>query len=624
MRPPAAKSTTLIAAALLAHIAFLLPTAANAGFLASLLPAPAAGGAAGGKFKPNCGACMDVVKTYAETFPCTGPGLCGFHCGMLCDKDGRSDRRVQEVPGVGAEPCATEPCKIGEVCSAEGAKEGTVFCKKYGLCPAALACLEYQKKLGADYNGKKADVDQMYERIRCGVRTTEICNQLSSDMKMPFGGNQIDVCASTPFDHPSHKLYSLECVNDPSCPDWESALAHASSQAASCRGCYWAVKTFPLFTGQCMPKAAKTATLTGPDSLGQILENYIEGKDHAEPLRHTKGMVDELRCQFYLNEASKDPIIQPRYMNDRFGHAALEEPQGDPTNPPDEKFVQLSANIRAGDREHGRRGPKSAPRLRGPVGQEMEALTAPEAKFDDCENLKNSNKERDKNCEGESSPTMKDSAKIPKPSDCMDHWWIMSQSMTARGWAERFLNELQAPYFDGFGPKRGASFDGSYKVPAKYHERSARKQCQCMGFCAYLKDEQTAFQDKCALNKVETFQLMRDDYLQQGFRFKMKVPPKPAKPVPAGVKRSDGLPAPVALSGGGVPTWYPKAVDQDDVTALNNVASGGTWEWFETGEYSATKLLRLDEIVTSVPVLAKMAHDVKIKLVPKAKPLARL
>ena len=368
MRPPAAKSTTLIAAALLAHIAFLLPTAANAGFLASLLPAPAAGGAAGGKFKPNCGACMDVVKTYAETFPCTGPGLCGFHCGMLCDKDGRSDRRVQEVPGVGAEPCATEPCKIGEVCSAEGAKEGTVFCKKYGLCPAALACLEYQKKLGADYNGKKADVDQMYERIRCGVRTTEICNQLSSDMKMPFGGNQIDVCASTPFDHPSHKLYSLECVNDPSCPDWESALAHATSQAASCRGCYWAVKTFPLFSGQCMPKPAKTSTLTGPDSLGQILENYIEGKDHAEPLRHTKGMVDELRCQFYLNEASKDPIIQPRYMNDRFGHAALEEPQGDPTNPPDEKFVQLSANIRAGDREHGRRGPKSAPRLRGPVG----------------------------------------------------------------------------------------------------------------------------------------------------------------------------------------------------------------------------------------------------------------
>jgi hypothetical protein len=364
-----------------------------------------------------------------------------------------------------------------------------------------------------------------------------------------------------------------------------------------------------------MPKAAKEATLTGPDSLGQILQNYIEGKDHAEPLRHTKGMVDELRCQYYLNEASKDPIIQPRYMNDRFGHTALEKPQDDPSNPPDESFAQLAENIKARRGKRGVGGAKPAA-LRGPVGQGMEALTPPKTKFDDCENLKNANKKRDKGCEGESSPSIKDSDKVPTPNDCMDHWWIMSQSMTARGWAERFLNELQEPYFDGFSPKRGASFDGSYKVPAKYHERSALKQCQCMGFCAYLKDEQTAFRDKCELDKVETFQLMRDDYLQPGFKFKMKSPPKPATPNPAEKKRKDGMPAPVPLSGGGTPTWFPKAVAQDDVTALNNVASGGTWEWYETDEYSATNLLRLDEIVTSVPVLAKIAHDKKMGLLP--------
>ena len=87
--------------------------------------------------------------------------------------------------------------------------------------------------------------------------------------------------------------------------------------------------------------------------------------------------------------------------------------------------------------------------------------------------------------------------------------------------------------------------------------------------------------------------------------------------------RDDGLPAPVPLSKGGTPAWYPAAVQQEDVTAFNNVADGGTWEWYETGEYSATDLLRLDEIVTSVPVLAKAAHDEKMGLVPKSTP-ARL
>lgn len=574
--------------------------------MASSLP-----GSSGGKFEPNCGACMDVLKTYATTFSCGSQGLCGFHCGMLCDKSPWGDVRLQQVASEsGGDPCDANPCKIGEKCDSFGADKGTVFCKKYGLCPEALACFAYQKSLLDSYNSKKEETTQLYERVRCGVRTTEICNKLSENVKKPYGEGVQGVCTLTQFDNPARNdQYSLDCTNDPRCEEYQSKLSKSGPMASACWGCYWAVKTFPLFTGHCMPSKARQATLTGPDSLGQILQNYIEGRDHAEPLKHTKGLVDELRCEYYLREESQDPLIQPRYMNNRINSQALMGPQDDPSSPPE--FLETrekseDKRIAAGTRQ------QIGSLLRGPAGQGMEALLIPsKGDLDDCQNLKNSGKLKDKSCEGESSGTISDGPKSPNPKLCMDHWWLFSQSMTARGWSERFMNELQEPYFMGFGPKRGATFDNSYVVPPRYRERQALKQCQCMGFCPYLKDEQTSMRDKCNIDLLETYELMRDDYLNQGYRFKMDVSETMTE---ADKKRRDGKPTPIPLSKEGIPSWFPESVDPEDPNVLNNVADGGVWEWYMSDEFSATELMRLDEIVRDIPKLRKIAHDQKIGL----------